>query len=134
MALPANRQEWARIGAWLWGFALLIACLVPSNEIPEVDVPLADKWVHFVLFGVQTLLMLLGLHHPRRASVIRVVIFCVLFGLVVEILQYLTYPWLHRAFDLMDMGANTIGVFMGVLLFGLWQRTRTRQPSVKKPF
>ncbi len=89
---------------------------MPGEEIPEVNVPLADKWVHFVLFGVQTLLLLWA--QPAGRKQIATGAFSVaLFGVTVEVLQWITHPLLHRQFDVGDIAANVIGVVLGALIF-----------------
>lgn len=126
--LSPNGQAWARRGTWIWGLTLLVACLFPSKEIPKVDVPFADKWVHFVLFGGQTLLALASLKTPDRKSILRVAVGCILFGVAIEVLQGITHPWLHRAFEVMDMIADAVGVLIGVLLFILAQKIFFKKP------
>lgn len=122
MTRTRHRQAWARKLSLIWGLFVLIACLFPGEELPQTDVPLADKWVHFVLFGTQALLMLLALRFPSGKRILSTVLFCIFFGLGVELLQGLTHRWLHRAYDPMDMVANTIGVGMGVLIFGVLRK------------
>ena len=94
---------------------------MPGEEIPQVDVPLADKWVHFVLFGTQTLLLLWA--QPTVRKQIATGAFSVaLFGVTVEVLQWITNPFLHRQFDVGDIAANIIGVVLGTVIFVIAQR------------
>lgn len=129
MTLPANRQAWARVGAWLWGLALLTVCLFPSKELPRMDVPFIDKWVHFVLFGGQTFLALAALKHPTRRNIGRVVLLCALFGAAIEVLQLLSNAWLHRAYEFADIVADAVGVLIGLLLFLLIKKLFFKKPG-----
>lgn len=122
MTLSLNRQVWAKRAAWTWASFLLIACLIPAVEVPKVDVPLADKWVHFVLFGGQTFLALAALRNPSRKNIFLTIALCALGGVLVEVLQLMTHAWFHRAFEVMDMVADAVGVVIGWILFGLLQK------------
>ncbi len=110
-------QLWAKRAAWTWAALLLLACLMPSEEVPQVDVPFADKWVHFVLFGGQTFLALLALKRPSPKAIFGTVVLCILFGALVEILQLITHQWLHRAFETTDIFADAVGVLLGWVLY-----------------
>jgi VanZ family protein len=125
---PRASKKGARRIAILWAVATLGACLMPGDEIPQVDVPLADKWVHFMLFGIQTLLLLWS--QPAGRKQIAAGAFSVaLFGILVEVLQWITYPLLHRQFDMGDIAANVIGVVLGATLFFLGQRFLPQKPA-----
>lgn len=117
-----NRQVWAKRAAWIWATLLLMACLIPSAEVPKVDVPLIDKWVHFVLFGGQTSLALAALRNPSRKNIFLTTVLCALGGVLVEVLQWITHSWFHRAFEVMDMVADAVGVAIGWMLFGLFRK------------
>ncbi len=130
MKAPRSRHLWAGRFAWIWAVTLLILCLLPAEEIPDVNVPLADKWVHFVMFGVQAFLSLVALKNPTALKMLRVAFWCAVFGLVVEVLQLLTARWLHRAFDTMDILADAVGVVIGVGVFILLQKTLFRNNAL----
>lgn len=122
MSVAFNRHMWVKRAAWIWALLLTLACLIPSNEVPQVDVPLADKWVHFVLFGGQTFLALAALKSPSQKAIYQTVVWCVLFGALVEVLQLITHPWLHRAFELTDIFADAVGVLLGWALFFFFRK------------
>ncbi len=101
---------------------------MPGEEIPQVNVPLADKWVHFLLFGIQTILLLWA--QPAGRKQMATGAFSVaLFGVMVEVLQWLTNPFLHRQFDVGDIAANVIGVVLGLLFFYIGQRVTAKKPT-----
>ncbi len=104
--------------AILWTLLIFIVCFLPAREIPEVDVPLADKWVHFILFGTYAFLWLLSVKQPSTKSWIVVFISAVLVGWLVEVLQG-ALSFLGRSQDNMDIVADAIGGFLGVAVFAL---------------
>lgn len=112
----------ARWATRVWAAAILIACLWPGENIPEVDVPLADKWVHFVLFGTLAFLQALAAAPFRWGHVL---LTGVVFGIGVEGLQAISHPWLHRYGDVSDAVADALGTVIGLLAFLALQRLRT---------
>jgi glycopeptide antibiotics resistance protein len=98
---------------------------MPGEKIPKVDAPLADKWVHFALFGFLSVLQLLGArtHSPRILR--NVLLFGLAYGIAIEGLQGITHQWLHRYFDTTDMIADGLGTVLGIGLFLLLFRRNT---------
>lgn len=116
----------ARFAAILWTLLIFIACFIPGNEIPNIKVPFADKWVHFILFGGFAFLWLLA--YPSRRFLALLYWFamsCVL-GWLVEELQGLL-KFLGRSKDLMDILADTIGGLLGVLVFYIFASFAARR-------
>ncbi len=116
----------AKFAAILWTLLIFIACFIPGNEIPDLKVPLADKWVHFILFGVFTLLWLLS---RPSLSIKRLSLVCLLgclFGWMVEEVQGLL-SFLGRAKDLYDIYADALGAVLGTLLFYLCAQIARRK-------
>ncbi|MDR3679042.1 MAG: VanZ family protein [Flavipsychrobacter sp.] len=111
---PYTRR--ARLAAVLWTLLIFIACLWPGKDIPDIQVPFIDKWVHFVLFGVFSFLWLCG--YPRKGWQTPIVIFlvAVFTGWLVEELQG-ALPALGRTKDMMDALADSVGGLLGVLVF-----------------
>lgn len=106
----------ARLLAILWTLLIFIACFLPSNEVPEVNVPFADKWAHFILFGVFTFLWLCAKPTDRMGRILAMLFIGVLFGGFVELLQGLL-AFLGRNCDAMDMLADSFGALLGVVVF-----------------
>lgn len=113
-ASPYTKQ--ARFIAMLWTLLIFIGCLMPSHRVPKVDMPLMDKWVHFVLFGGFTFLWLCARPAHRGTRPLFILAAGVLLGAVIELLQH-ALPSLGRAMELMDVVADGIGALLGVLLF-----------------
>jgi VanZ family protein len=77
---------------------------------------MADKWVHFVLFAVFSLLWLCAKPSMKMLSLLVAFIVGCLFGLVVEELQGLL-TFLGRSKSIQDIYADAIGSGIGVVLF-----------------
>jgi len=113
----------ARLAAISWTLLIFFLCLIPAKEIPDVNVPLMDKWVHFILFGVFSFLWLLSLAHINFRWLFIIFIVAVLTGWMVEELQGIL-GFLGRSKDIMDIVADAIGGLLGVLLFTLIKKIR----------
>lgn len=106
----------AKYAAVMWTLLIFIACFIPGNEIPDIHVPLADKWVHFILFGGFTFLWLLVSPGIQRNKFFFISLTGGIFGWLIEELQGLL-SFLGRAKDLYDIYADALGALLGVLLF-----------------
>jgi len=106
----------ARIFAILWTLLIFIACLLPARDIPEVNVPLADKWVHFILFGVFAFLWLCSRPSRKPGFLLFILGLSIFTGWLVECLQGLL-TFLGRSKDMMDVLADSVGGLLGVILF-----------------
>ena len=87
--------------------------------------PLADKWVHFILFAVFSILWLLAYPSLKWQRLVLVFIVAALTGWLVEELQG-ALTMLGRSKDEMDILADAIGGGIGVGIFWLWYRRRTK--------
>jgi len=111
---PYKKQ--ARFLALLWTLLIFIGCFTPAKDIPKVDVPLADKWVHFVLFGGFTFLWLCSRPIINLKSLLTLFFIAVSLGSFIELVQgWLTF--LGRSMELMDAVADSIGGILGIGLF-----------------
>lgn len=106
----------AKYAAILWTLLIFIACFIPGNEIPNVHVPFADKWVHFILFGGFTFLCLLADPLKSIKRLVFILLLGCVFGWLVEELQGLL-SFLGRAKDWYDVYADAMGALLGVMLF-----------------
>lgn len=89
-------------------FAILIFSLLPGSQLPN-DLPW-DKAMHFVGYAGLAFLARYGsAKHPSW----QLVIGCILFSIIIELLQ-LIVP--NRSFEWMDILANSLGVLSGLLL------------------
>jgi VanZ family protein len=109
-------KKGARSIAILWTLLILFLCFIPAREVPNVRVPFADKWVHFILFGIFAFLWLLSLQRVQSRQLIIVLIITIVFGWLVEYIQGLL-AFLGRYQDNWDTLADAVGGALGVLLF-----------------
>ena len=105
----------ARSLAIVWTLLIFFACFIPGKELPNVSIPLIDKWVHFILFGVFTFLWLCSAPTRKPAWLILLFILCVFVGWLVEYVQ--GHYTVGRTQDNMDTLADSVGGFLGIILF-----------------
>jgi len=111
---PYKRR--ARFLAILWTLLIFILCLLPADEIPQVHVPLADKWVHFIMFGVFAFLWLCTKPSRHISFLISILALTVFTGWVIELLQG-SLSSLGRSEDMLDVLADGIGGLLGIIIF-----------------
>lgn len=108
----------ARFLAVLWTLLIFIGCFTPGKDIPKVDVPLIDKWVHLVLFGGFTFLWLCSRPIRTTKALVSMFLIAVALGGFIEVMQGLL-TFLGRSMELMDAVADSIGGALGIGLFCL---------------
>ena len=98
--------------------SIWIICLVPIPEdVPLGDVPMMDKWTHFVMYGVLCTVVwweYLRRHRQKNASKLFLLAFLapiVMSGLIELAQAHLTGG--NRSGDWPDFLANSIGVVLG---------------------
>jgi VanZ family protein len=123
--------KWARAAAILWTLLIFIACLWPGKDIPKVSVPFADKWVHFVLFGVFSFLWLCSYPGKGLGFAVIILLFSVFTGCLVEELQG-ALPALGRTKDVLDVLADSVGGMLGVAAFRVLVYVGIKQAHTKK--
>jgi VanZ family protein len=114
--LQAVYKRWTRFAAILWTLLIFVLCLWPGRGLPKSQIPLIDKWVHFVLFAPFTFLWACVVGSVRGKVLIAVFAAGCATGFIVELLQA-AFPALGRSYDLLDIIADGIGCLLGMLLF-----------------
>lgn len=123
-----NRKLAFRV-ALFWTMLIIAACLIPGNEVPNVHIPFADKWVHFLIFAGFAFLWLCTVSRAGIRAGIVVFMLSVLLGIAVELLQGSGITS-GRSCEPMDAVADTVGGFLGVLLFFLLRKiTEAKLPA-----
>ena len=117
-------------------FAIIVISLIPIPEVkPLQEVPLADKWVHFVMYGGLALclwfdwFMKNGTDRVQPISLLIAFVYPIVLGGLMELGQ--AYLTTCRSGDMIDFYANTIGAFLGLVLGTtvvryISKRTRTK--------
>ena len=95
-----------------------VVCLIPIPDTPLSDFDLADKWTHFVMYGVFSFVVCL----ECKSISWKTILLPILMGIMVELAQ--NYLTTCRSGELADGVANTIGVVLGNALFGIYRRIR----------
>lgn len=102
--------------------AVAFFCLVPLGDIHPPRVPYFDKIIHVFLFGLLTFVWSRGLTKYGQQNALMIsVVCCIAYGFVIEILQEVMQ--LGRAFEWLDIGADTLGVLLASSLFLLLKRS-----------
>ena len=121
MKFPMLSQKRALQLAILWTSGILLACLIPGNEVPHIHIPLADKWVHFIIFAGFSFLWLSTFKQANAAKGVLIFILSVLLGYAVELLQDSGITT-GRSYDVYDIVADAVGGALGVCLFFIRRR------------
>lgn len=103
--------------------AIWIVCLIPIPETPLDDVPMIDKWTHFVMYG-SLCTTIFGEYayrnktiNKKRLATFGILWPCIMGGLIELAQAYLTGG--NRSGDIMDWIANCIGVAIGTAIGSL---------------
>jgi len=105
--------------ALLVALAIVLLSVLPIPDVKVgVQVPLADKWTHMVMYGVLTLVIWFEYcRSHRQLSAGRLLLFAflgpVVMGGALELVQ--AYLTTCRSGEWMDFAANTIGVCLGTV-------------------
>ncbi|MDP3929490.1 MAG: VanZ family protein [Bacteroidota bacterium] len=99
--------------ALLWAMISLAACGVNGQSLPKVSFNLIgiDKLAHFILFGVQSFLIIYA-HQRGRKDIdwphVHLAVFMgIAYGILIEFLQYAVF--VNRSYDYADMAADALG-------------------------
>ena len=124
-----KRNAFFRIGLVAWVAVVFTLCVMPASDIPDpgLDIPFADKIVHFGMHFVMAFFLVGVLKINARlrwgAIVAIAVAFSVLYGGVIEILQANCF---NRSGDLWDELANTAGALAGCLSYRPLERQKDK--------
>lgn len=114
------------------GYTIFISVALLSPKVgylPEIDllIPL-DKLIHASIFLILVFTWLLYFFKRQRflnlSSLIKILIACFIYGILIEVFQYLFVA--SRQADFLDVLANSIGLILGTSIF--W-KVKTRIKS-----
>lgn len=94
---------------------ILIAILMPGDSVPEVGIPGIDKVIHFGMFFTLAVVFYLEYFKNNNKLPIWYYVFAVIFIFAssTEVMQFFA---VDRSMDLLDLSADTLGIFIGILL------------------
>lgn len=113
--------KYALVCAILWSFIIFGLCCMPGNYIPTtnwLELLSFDKFVHAFIFFVMAFfwfLVLVQKNMVSKSSIIIVLLICVAFGGLLEIMQATVFS--NRSADWFDFIANTFGCLMAWWVF-----------------
>ena len=113
--------------------AIWTVCLMPIPETPLNDVPMMDKWTHFVMFGVLSLCIISEYVYRHRkpkgwdVALVGMLLPFAMGGMIELAQAYCTGG--NRSGDVMDWLADGIGVLIGAAIGSLlvYYRARARK-------
>ena len=103
--------------ALFWTGIILFFCLIQSSDVPKINIEEFDKVVHAFFHFVFVTLWFLFFNKKLNSvnsfqSLAISFVFSLVFGIIIEILQYYTTT---RSADIFDVLANTIGALLATL-------------------
>lgn len=102
----------------IWTSSILVLCLEPFNDLPEVGVKNADKYVHFTFHFVFVILWTLYFNFKIADKLVKfakaIVIVSFLFGILIELAQQ--FFTTTRKADILDVCANTTGAITALII------------------
>lgn len=110
----------------LWALFILALSIGPSPNLPETNFFEPDKLAHLFVYGVLVYLALRALKGVKKVTVqtiILTVILSALYGLFLEIIQKLFFP--YRFFEWGDVLANSIGSVLGWIIFSYFNKRKS---------
>ncbi|MEO5776317.1 MAG: VanZ family protein [Flavobacterium sp.] len=109
-----------------WTVLIAVLCLVRFTDLPSFGVSGADKYVHFTLHFVFTMLwgfyLWLNPNEMTITKIVRVVIISLCYGILIEILQEAFTTTRHA--DIFDVLANGTGATIALVLFVLIKKRK----------
>lgn len=130
LAVRRSRRRVARAAAWIWTAGIFIACLWPGKELPHSNLPFIDKWTHFVLFGMFSVLWLRAWPARKASRYLLIPVLATFVGILVEVLQ-MVFTSLGRSGEVMDAVADAVGGVLGAAIWAIANRVRNRPATVQ---
>jgi len=112
--MPPKNHKIIKLSFWIALVSSYILAVLPQEEVPKLT-PFGDKSNHFIAFGVLTVLLLHAYNIRYRSAFA----WMLLYGIFIEISQLFT---LNRSSEILDVAADTVGIFAGILLYGIYSR------------
>ena len=106
--------------AVVYTVAITAASLAPISELPKITYEFADKWAHLLIHAVLFFVWASALETVNKSvinwkTMAYVLLGCLGYGIIIEILQDVCTT--YRKADMLDVAANVLGSFVGLLVF-----------------
>ncbi|RYD83655.1 MAG: VanZ family protein [Sphingobacteriales bacterium] len=120
--------------AILWTLVLGTLCGLPGNSFPDLSLWALlrfDSFAHAFVFALFALLWAIAFCKQQEISILRrypiwsAFLFSIIYGVLIEFLQYAIF--FRRSADFLDMVADAFGGFIGVIVFWLIYRPILKQ-------
>jgi len=120
--IKALLEDNALFIAVLFTISITIGSLVKSDLIAVEIVSVSDKTYHFIAYFLLMLSWLYAFFKKKSFTqyVKYIIIGCIAFGIIIEILQGVTTT--YRTFSFLDVVANTFGVVLASILFHFFEK------------
>ena len=121
-----QHKFWAVLIAIIWTALIFVACFLPGNELPNVQIPMIDKWVHFLIFAGFSFLWYLTMPKANALKTCFLILLSFAIGYMVELIQ--GSSWVKgRAYEVNDVIADGIGGIIGVILYIIVEKNSTKK-------
>ena len=101
----------------MWISLILFLSLASFSKISQVKIENGDKYVHFVLYLVLTVLLFysrfLQTVNSKKVKILLSLLFSIVFGIIIEIMQ--KEFTVNRQFEWSDIVANSCGSLVAAL-------------------
>jgi len=118
ISLLFSIPQWLRITLSLIYLSIIaLLSLLPPNDFPDIPLfPGADKIVHTCLYLGLVWLACWSMHAEiKHIWYYLIILFAICWGAIMELFQLLMH--MGRSFDLYDIIVNSVGAFVGVLIY-----------------
>ncbi|MCF6206822.1 MAG: VanZ family protein [Sulfurovum sp.] len=112
--MPSQYSKTIRITFWLMLTASYIAAILPQDVAPTMG-DLSDKTLHFLAFGLLTLLLMLS----YRLKWWQGALYMLTYGVFIELTQAFTPT---RCSEGLDVVADGIGIAIGLVLYAGYKK------------
>jgi VanZ family protein len=105
----------------LWCLVIFVLCTLPGDDLPKngLQIPHLDKFVHFTMFYIMSILLCAELRFQTNLSYKRIMLISislvVFYGAAIELLQ--NYVFVYRSGDYYDLLFDALGGILGALSF-----------------
>ncbi|MGZ5244314.1 MAG: VanZ family protein [Bacteroidia bacterium] len=122
--------------AILWTIVLSTLCGLPGNSFPDLSLWALlrfDSFAHAFVFAIFSFLWAVAFRKQeqikwlRKYSILAAFIFSIIYGVLIEFMQYAIF--FRRSADFLDMVSDAFGGLLGIIIFWIIYWPVLRQQS-----